>query len=53
MVTNILTTLGATFFTIGAKLLPMLGTDVLLCTDASGAYASIARAGSSCTEDGR
>ena len=29
---------------IGAKLLPMLGADVLLCTDASGAYASIARA---------
>jgi transposase-like protein len=30
--------------TIGAKLLPMLGSDVLLCTDASGAYATIARA---------
>ena len=30
--------------TIGARLMPMLGADVLLCTDASGAYGAIARA---------
>jgi transposase-like protein len=29
---------------IGANLMPMLGADALLCTDASGAYAAIARA---------
>jgi hypothetical protein len=29
---------------IGAKLMPMLGGDVVPCTDASGAYAAIARA---------
>jgi transposase-like protein len=29
---------------IGAKLMPMLGSDVLLCTNASGAHATIARA---------
>ena len=37
--------------TIGAALLPMLGTETLLCSDAAGSYGTIARAAYRVTDE--